>query len=388
MLKNMNQVRNCVIAAFLVTLTLAGCSKDHRLSNPTQADTRIDLPGGQSRKNGSVVAYEHYTRAELLELKGDFKGAVSGYRSAVTADPSDAYLRTRLAVALINIGQPNSARRHIDHVLSQDPANEYAWFAMAAFYHSKGINDKAEAAAMRAIRVEPELSETAIWLAELYLSRGEPLRAAELLRRVDEGEPLSAQANFLLGEVNAMLGNYREAQRQFTAFLEKRTDQAAKVVERARTTLLNADPQAAADLIELAISKDPTNADLRTTLIELLLDLGLRKRATLHVRSLPPLEPDNATKYIERSCLLARAGHAYEGRSLLVSYFGPEFENPPSRLTLAAIEILLERLETAKTLLDVPTESWSVKQINHKDYLLEQLELVRKKRREFRCIPQ
>lgn len=337
-----------------------------RSMDPREADELLDLPGEGDSTYGSVVAYEHHLRGELYALKGDLSEAANELFEALSADPTDSYLRVRLALVLIEQGELNRGRRHIEKALKQDPTSEHAWLALAFYFKAKGNAEEAAQAARRAMRMDQQGSEAALWLAGFFRESGDPKSAAEILRRVVEASPDNAKASLDLAEVSLALGDHSDAQRQFSAFLELRPHRTDVVAKLAFSRLLAGDQSGAAHLFEIALMRDPSNTEIRLELIQLLINLDLVERAARHLQSLPPLEPDKAKDGIDRSCLFALAGRQYEARSLLVSWFGGFPDDPEARLALAGIEISLGRLESAELLLEEAGERWTPEQLEER----------------------
>src|SRR5690348_12451622 len=65
----------------------------------------------------SPGAYEHYIRAQLLSNDGRAEEAADQLRQAIASDGASAYLRTRLAEELLNIGRIDEARDEIEAAL-------------------------------------------------------------------------------------------------------------------------------------------------------------------------------------------------------------------------------------------------------------------------------
>ena len=300
---------------------------------------------------GSVRAYEHYTRGELLEARGDFEDATYEFQKALAADPQDLYLRARLAMSYVEQGRPERAVRHIDRVLEEDPAYELGLFARATYHLATGDEQAAIEVGRRAVRAAPESATAALWLAELHESRGELVAAEELFTRVDAAARLDARRSLVGASVSARLGDAVTARARFEAVLARRPDLGRKVATIARETLLERAAVVAAEIGVAAIRARPGDHALRRDVVEGLLGLGLERRASVQLRDLPPLAPDDTPAHLDRACLLARVGQPRFARALLHDAFGAAPAQAAARDLLAALESALGRVEIARLLL-------------------------------------
>ncbi len=363
---SLRMVNRFVMLTVLVPLiAMLSCAPSGRPLDPSSADKTLGLPGEEYVHFGSATAYEHHIRSGILTERGDLVKAADELNMALAADPADFYLRIRLSLVLIELNKLKTAHRHIKKTLKWDPDNEYAWLALAIFHQARGDIAEAEAAARRAIRVEPRNHEAALWLASVYRNAGDNKRAAEILRHVADAAPKNADAQLELGEASLALGDYFEARRRLAVFTELRPYRADAIAKLASAHLMTDDHRIGANLLTLAVSKDPSNNELRIKLIRLLVDSGLMRRAALHLLSLRPLEPDDLKGGLRRVCLFARVDRPYHARSLLISHVGPRPEDPNARLVLAELEIQLGRLENAELLLKETDKKWTDEQLSH-----------------------
>jgi thioredoxin-like negative regulator of GroEL len=342
-----------------ISLIGRGCRHRDWVTDPSRMDDQPSLSLGRSGGLGTEAAYAHYTAAELLYENGDFKGARRELSRALASDDADLYLNTRLALLLIELGEFGDARNYIDRVLESDRRYAFAWLALARLHQAEGADHKAEAAARQAIRIAPDEVEAALWLAEVKRRQGQLLYAAELLTQAEEAEPLSAEVHLALGRVSLSLRRYPEARRHLFAFLKLRPGRSDVIAELARAHEADGRIKEAADLLELALEKDPTNEPLRLRVIDLFFELGAPHRARRHIDSLAALENNDTNSALARARLLSRAALFYEARELVASQLEAHPSDPKLALALSAAEIRLGRLEAAEWLLNHAEVEWS-----------------------------
>jgi tetratricopeptide (TPR) repeat protein len=351
-----------------------GCGAAGPSLDPDEAEDAVELPGSGEPRFGSFLSYEHAVRADLLRARGDLEGAVGELKQALVNDPDDFYLRANLASVLTEIGRFEDARRQLRRAIAGEPTAEYAWIALAELHLAEGELDQAEDAARRAMRVEPRRHDAALWLAERLRERGENERAAEVYRRVVDAAPDNAAAHLGLGRVSLELGNLEAAREHLATYLDLDRTEPAVVADLAQAHFESGEAGRAIELLELAVSLEPRNVELRERLVALLVDEQLHKRAVRHLRTLPPVTDDQLEALVRRSCWLARAGRLYLARELIVEAYGPAPDEARARLALAEIEIGLGRLEVAAALLEMSCDECGVRERTRRRELVEQLE--------------
>ena len=75
------------------------------------------------RRERTTLGRAHFVDAQAMLKRGDVKGSLEGYRKALLFSPDRTEYRLALATALINAGQLNEARSHVEQLLQEDPTN-------------------------------------------------------------------------------------------------------------------------------------------------------------------------------------------------------------------------------------------------------------------------
>ena len=339
-----------IVFAVVFSVLLHGCGAASYGDDRSQLESAYE---DSYKRLGTPEAYAFYAYGELLVSQGDPEGALTYFVKAHKADSSDPYLRVRLAACYLELGKLNRAERLLEKAVNADPSDEYAWLTLARLHGARGDDAQKVAAATRAMREEPEYVAAALWLASEYEAVSDHRRAREILERAVyvEGDMGHAEAHLALGKVSLTLGDLDVAQNHLTQYIELRPHRADVIAELSTAYLQAGEKTRSAELMALALSKDPSDVELRYRLIHLFLELGQHKKATHHLRSLPPVKTGDQREVVYRTCLLAKADRLYEARDFLVSQLGLPPENEEARIVLAELEGLLGRLEAAGLLL-------------------------------------
>lgn len=138
--------------------------------------TRIVDGRTQEGRYIPVTAYADYALASYLEATGEPEQAENAYMRALADDPRSPEMWTRLA-ALRCRRQAMSGISAIKRALDLAPDYEPAWRAKAACHLGAKQLEPAQAAAERAVALDPEQERATLLLAEIYEARGDSQRA-------------------------------------------------------------------------------------------------------------------------------------------------------------------------------------------------------------------
>jgi len=111
--------------------------------------------------------YEWFVRAELFAARGELKEAVEAYRRALSGPEEDAFILSRLAEALHQLGQTEASLEALERAESIDNRSEAVWLTRARFAEQRGDYRAAITAYQRAEVVAPLSAEPPLALAHL-----------------------------------------------------------------------------------------------------------------------------------------------------------------------------------------------------------------------------
>jgi tetratricopeptide (TPR) repeat protein len=197
--------------ALAVVLAFGGCAGPYG----ERRDEPVVRRFGERLVEGAYVspaAYEHYILAMLRESAGRPEEAVDELRRALGSDGTSAYLRVRLADALLSTGRLDEARDELEAALRLEPDSAEAYVVKARLHARLGERGHVEAALDRAIVLDPTLEEAYLTLAASQRDAGHEDRALATLRRLVTAIP-SAAGEELLGRA-AIKARDRRAARE------------------------------------------------------------------------------------------------------------------------------------------------------------------------------
>ncbi len=103
-----------IILAALWLALFSGCTPSVSAPKGTQGETVREQPAPFAGKEKTEVpvtakAHAHFIQGQLYLTDGNLSGALKEYELAIRADPSNAFLRLRLATLYLRQGQLDSA---------------------------------------------------------------------------------------------------------------------------------------------------------------------------------------------------------------------------------------------------------------------------------------
>jgi tetratricopeptide (TPR) repeat protein len=161
----------------------------------------------------SSTAERQVEAGNAAAAAGAWPRALSAYRAASDARPSDARVKGLVGIAALATNDPALAARAWSEALSLDPATSEARLGLAQLAVTA-----ADAGAALSL-LEPETSSTARRLrARALLLRGAPADAEAALteaRAAADTEPVAPEAHYLVGSALLVLSRFAEAQTAF-----------------------------------------------------------------------------------------------------------------------------------------------------------------------------
>ncbi|WP_449258989.1 tetratricopeptide repeat protein [Chlorobium limicola] len=174
------------------------------------------------RDSLSEQARNRFVKALLSAEKGDYWGAIEGYRTIRPSDPSSrAAVHHAAARAFFDLGVVDSARHHADQAVMNQPDNRHYLRMQAAIAHHIKDYSGAVSAFSRLVALQPANTEFLTLLALEYIASGDAEKALEIFQRMLSLDPADEQtrAQVLLLEIK--LRHYHDAIETLSALIEE-----------------------------------------------------------------------------------------------------------------------------------------------------------------------
>ena len=254
--------------------------------------------------------YERQVRARQVIDEEKLLEAIALYRQATEADPDSAIAHSRLAGALLFLGEHDEAEPYIFRALSLDPNLSEVQNTLGGYYWAKGLPE-ARTAWQRAVELDPFNADALAnyaYLVSISLQNAQAgtgtATAARFYRRALEADPLSLERHAALGEFLGQFGFANEV---------------PPVIEKIQ-----------------AIFDDAESFRVVARLYELIGEVDRAIAWTIKARDREPANPDHAAKLAD---LYALIGEAETALSL---------ESEPNLAVLSHLRMHDEFIDTAE----------------------------------------
>jgi hypothetical protein len=170
-----------------------------------------------------------------LLLQGDLKAAQYAFERVIEAEPTYADGYINLARALIQEGQTEAARPHLDKAIQLDSSLGRAHFFLAMVEKAAGQYDASLASLRRVAAQYPRDRVVLNQIGRLHFLKREYRPAIQALKRVLEVDPEDVQAHYTLMLCYRGLGDTASAAREETLFRRFKADESSQTItERPR----------------------------------------------------------------------------------------------------------------------------------------------------------
>ncbi len=155
------------------------------------------------------------SQAERYLERRDLRRAVQQLRMAARIDRADYETTRRLASVLQAAGDPTGQIDQYERARDLRPGDPLAHRLLGWAYYNNRRFDEAEAAFVRASRLDPRDADAQVGRANVWLDRDRPAEAEAVLRTALRLEARNANAYNILGIALDMQGRRAEAIRAF-----------------------------------------------------------------------------------------------------------------------------------------------------------------------------
>jgi tetratricopeptide (TPR) repeat protein len=165
--------------------------------------------------------------AELLEVEGDFAGAVAQYRKALEIEPKLPGARRALGVALMNSANDQAnrleAERQFEQELAANPSDALSEYQLGELMWVGNKPAEAIRRFQRAIELQPTFPDALIAAGKVLISMDRSAEAIPLLEKATALDPFNEVARYRLAQAFQKTGNKHRAEQEFAEFRRLRS---------------------------------------------------------------------------------------------------------------------------------------------------------------------
>jgi choline-sulfatase len=167
-----------------------------------------------------IADYEKYGRAIVLASAGHLSASNTALEQLLNKDPNLPDVRASLGLNQQKLGRHAEAAENFKAVLKQNPLSAVAHFNLAISEHALGQQENAVKDLEATLALALYYTRAEEMLASLYLENKNYGLARAHLNHLIEVDPASYAANYNLGALDCMQGNWEEGDRHLRAAIQ------------------------------------------------------------------------------------------------------------------------------------------------------------------------
>lgn len=193
-----------LLAGLLLILIISGCSSQKEMMMKSVDDQKVDSSTINEKK-----AKDHFIKGSVLELKGDYSGAVLEYQDALKLDPK-AGIHYALAKNYNSLNKVPLALQHAKTAVELSPEKIEYYDLLGDIFSAARQFDSSAAVYEKIIEIDPLNINAHYKLARLY-EKSKPLKAIEIYDKLILIIGPEWNVLFRLAELHENLGNSEKA---------------------------------------------------------------------------------------------------------------------------------------------------------------------------------
>jgi arylsulfatase A-like enzyme/Tfp pilus assembly protein PilF len=181
--------------------------------------------GGRTSNSGvdpkdRIAEYEEYGRAIALASDGHLRASNDALKQLLNKDPTLLDVRASLGLNQQKLGLHAEASENFKGVLKQDPRNVVAHFDLAVSQNALGHKEDAIKELEATLTLAAYYVRAEEMLASLYLEQKNYTLARAHLTHLTEIDPTNYSANYNLGVLDCLHGDWQEGDRHLRAAIQ------------------------------------------------------------------------------------------------------------------------------------------------------------------------
>lgn len=164
-----------------------------------------------------LARWPRINQLEALRRKGDYPAALAAVEAFKQTDAGFAPFLRGWGDLLIDMGDLPAALSKYRQAIVASPFDAWGYVGQANALGRSGMVDEAEASALRALELRPNLPGATLQLVEVHSLRGDGQQALEMLRRLVAAHPHELYAGVRLFSELRRKGQFDEAERCLAA---------------------------------------------------------------------------------------------------------------------------------------------------------------------------
>ena len=144
---------------------------------PFLREEKVEIPA-------EAKALGHFAMGQVLLGRGEFGEALKEYEAAVQADPTNSYLRIRLATLYLRKGDLKGSLKEAEEAVRLEPKGIENRLLLAGLYSAMGADTRAVQEYGEVLRLDPNNQDGLLYAGALYLKLGDYERAQKQIEHL------------------------------------------------------------------------------------------------------------------------------------------------------------------------------------------------------------
>ena len=271
----------------------------------------------EPEKDPKQIAYAKFLLSSFYINKGEYKKAEQYLNDALRSDPDSAYLNTKMALLLKEMGRLDEAELYAKRSMELDSQNLNSLLVLAEILRRKGQEKRAFEVYEKAIKLDPQNRNLRILLCNYYLRKREFKKALNHAKNLLDIAPQLPITHYYWGRIQFHMGNYKKAEEGYKKAIELKEDMVPALFDLGTLYQVKGMYKKAIDVYERFIRRFPSNIEVRKRLVNLYMSINKRQDAERHLKEMEKKIKEGDKKGSELALLYIRYGRIDRGIKIL-----------------------------------------------------------------------
>ena len=292
-------------------------------------------------------AERYLQEAIALHEKGDFEGAIAGYRTYLKLRPSAIDARSNLGAALVHLGRYEEAIAEYKQALANHGSNPEVLLNLGLAYYKTG--QFTDAARVRAL--QPENQQAVLVLADCRLRLGENKEVIALLEPLQKRNPDDLAVVYMLGTA-LVRDNQAERGQVLIDRILRNGDSAEARLLLGTTKMMAGDYAGARNDLQRAVQLNPKLPDVYSNYGAALMLTGDTAAAVDAFRKELEANPNDFTSNLDLGALLRQDQKNKEALDHFERALRSRPGDPGARFQIASVHLAQGNIDQARAELE------------------------------------
>lgn len=302
--------------ALCCCLLLGSCSATVPPPPPAVVTPQVETKPAPEDPADLSCAYFYFLWGTHSEFQQKYDEALEAYEKASICDPSARYVKEKIPILLLKMGELDRAGDWLRQALIDDPTDNSSRLFLASLYIQQGQMDKAIELYDQVLSTDPDNESVQLRLGLLYSHQEQFSKAEAIFRRLTAKNGGSYFSHLSLARLLQQLGQDEEAGREFEKALALNWSKDL-VYEIGNYYLAQKKYDDALHLYTTIIEQDPSDERAALSRVQVLLEMEKNDQALAELKAIRNFSKNPIAIDIITSKVLLRKNEVAQAREIL-----------------------------------------------------------------------